>query len=124
MDLAHSAPDRVPLDIVLKLSVYNEDWYVQTPANAAIKAMARAMPEVLRIFHVRLRSSDLEESIHSAEAIKSVAEKEPGLLDRDLLKRDLAFLTRARNGVAARHIRLALSRVSRVRRTQHYRYGL
>ena len=40
MDLAHSAPDRVPLDIAIKLSVYSEDWYVQAPANAALKAMA------------------------------------------------------------------------------------
>jgi hypothetical protein len=46
MDLAHSAPDRVPLDLVMKLSVYDEDWYVQASANASLKAMARVTPEV------------------------------------------------------------------------------
>lgn len=56
MDLAHSAPGRMPLDLAMKLSVYNEDWYVQAPANAALKAMVRTTPEVLRIFHLRLRS--------------------------------------------------------------------
>lgn len=50
MDLAHSAPDRVPLDLLLKLSVHDEDWYVEVPANAALKAMVRSFPAVLKIF--------------------------------------------------------------------------
>ena len=47
MNLAQFAPDRVPVDLLIKLSDYTEDWYVETPANAA---MARSMPAVLRIF--------------------------------------------------------------------------
>jgi hypothetical protein len=42
MDLANSAPDRVPLDFLLKLSVHDEDWYVQAPVNAA-QALLRAV---------------------------------------------------------------------------------
>jgi hypothetical protein len=86
MDLAHSAPDRVPLDLVMKLSVYDEDWYVQAPANASLKAMARVTPEVLRIFLVRLRSSNFEESAHSASAIRDIADNEPELFSPEVLQ--------------------------------------
>ena len=47
MDLGHSAPALVPLDILLKLVVYDEDWYVEAPAAAALKAMARSFPDIL-----------------------------------------------------------------------------
>jgi len=57
MDLAHSAPALVPLDILLKLGVYDEDWYVEAPAAAALKAMARSFPEVLNVFFMQLRST-------------------------------------------------------------------
>lgn len=50
MDLAHSAPALVPIDIAIKLSVWDEDWYVETPANAALKAMANSFPEVQGFF--------------------------------------------------------------------------
>ncbi len=46
MDLAQFAPDRVPVDLLTRLSVYSEDWYVESPANAALKAMAWHMPAV------------------------------------------------------------------------------
>jgi hypothetical protein len=82
LDMAYSAPGRMPLDLAMKLSVYNEDWYVQTPANAALKAMVKTTPQVLRIFRLRLRSQDCEEAIHAAEAIRDLAEKEPGLPGR------------------------------------------
>lgn len=124
MDLAHSAPDRVPLDLAMKLSVYNEDWYVQAPANAALKAMAKTTPEVLKIFHVRLRSRNYEEAIHAAEAIRDIADKEPGLLDPDLLRRDLVSLKKSGNSEAADQIRAAISKAGKAKRMDHYRYGL
>ena len=124
MDLAHSAPDRVPLDLVMRLSVYNEDWYVQAPANAALKAMARTTPEVLRIFRERTRSSNIEESAHSASAISDIADTEPGLLDPKLLKQDLSFLKERRNADASRLIGRAISKAAKAKRIQRYRYGL
>ena len=53
MDLAQYAPDRVPVDVLQRLSVYDEDWYVQAPANAALKAIASSIPSVLRIYFMR-----------------------------------------------------------------------
>ena len=73
---------------------------------------------------MRLRSSNFEESAHSALAIRNVADKEPGLLDPELLKRDLVFLKNSGNVEAARQFSVAISKVRRVKRTIHYRYGL
>jgi TIR domain-containing protein len=123
MDLAHSAPDRVPLDILLKLSVYDEDWYVQAPANAALKAMARSFPDVLRIFYLRLHSGVQDERAHSAAQIEEVAEKEPGLVEPRLLGDELAHLKRLGDQKTFLRLRKVLSKVNRLELKGRYRYG-
>jgi hypothetical protein len=124
MDLAHSAPDRVPLDILLKLSVYDEDWYVQAPANAALKAMARSSPDVLRVFYMRLHSDVEEERAHSAAQIEEVAKEEPGLIEPRLMRSELARLKRLGDHKTFRRLSKVLAKVKRVKRTGPYRYGL
>ena len=124
MDLAHSAPDRVPLDILLKLSVYDEDWYVQAPANAALKAMARSFPAVLRVFCVRLHSTVAEERAHAAAAIEDVAQKELGLLEPELLAKELVRLKQLGDVRILGRVRRVLSAVKSVARADTYRYGL
>jgi hypothetical protein len=124
MDLAHSVPDRVPVDILLGLSVYNEDWYVEAPANAAIKAMARSFPNVLRIYYVRLRSAVVEEREHAAAAIEEVAAKEPDLLEPQLLGEELARLKQIGDTEIFARIQKVLSRAKAVARADTYRYGL
>jgi hypothetical protein len=89
MELANSAPERVPTDLLLHLSSFDEDWYVEAPAIAAIKTMAHVFPAVLRIFYDRLHSSTPEERIQAAAAIEDVAQKEPELLNRDRLEAEL-----------------------------------
>jgi TIR domain len=124
MDLAHSAPVLVPLDILLKLSKYDEDWYVQAPANAALKAMARSFPDVLRIFYTRLRSDVEEERAHSAYQIEQVASEEPGLIEPRLLRKELARLKQMADRKTLRQLSKVISRVTRVKRAGLYRYGL
>lgn len=124
MDLAHSCPELVPLNLLLKLSVYDEDWYVQAPANAALKAMARSFPAVLRIFHRRLHSDEPDEAAHAAAALMDVAMKEPELLDASLLRSELRQLKRRGYDEAGGHLTRALSRLKGVSRTQRFRYGL
>jgi len=124
MDLAHTAPDRVPLDIVLKLSVYDEDWYVEAPANAALKAMARSFPEVVRVFHDRLCSTEPDERAHAASALEDIAKTEPGLLDPQLLLRKLACLRRLGDSTTLGRIRKVISKAKAVARTNRYRYGI
>lgn len=124
MGWAHSCPHLVPLDLAMKLSVYNENWYVEAPANAAIKAMARSFPAALHIFFMRLNSSSPEESAHAANELLDVARKEPGLLDRDVLVSYLPLLTQNGHDEAAQAVAGALRRLRGRRRTARYRYGL
>lgn len=93
MGLAQYAPDRVPVDILITLSVYDEDWYVQAPANAALKA---PRPAVLRIFFMRLHSSNPGERTHAAYALASIADKEPELPDTDELAEGAVTATASR----------------------------
>jgi hypothetical protein len=82
-------PDRVPVDLLIKLSDYAEDWYVETPPNAA---MARSMPAVLSIFFLRLRSRDPEERAHAARSLAEIAKREPEILDPDEIRTELSSL--------------------------------
>ena len=124
MNLAHSAPDRVPIDVLLKLSVYNEDWYVETPANSAIKAMARTFPAVLNIFYGRMRSTIAEERNHAASAIRDIAEKEPWLLDSARLKSEFARLKKLGDSEASDQLKRVLRKIEGVKQNSPYRYGL
>jgi len=124
MNWAQFAPDRVPIDILLNLSVHDEDWYVQAPANAALKSMAGAVPGVLEIFYSRLRSSDAEERAHAAACILDIAENEPNLLDRDDLKQASAKLKSLGDREALDRVRRSLAKVKSKRTLNRYKYGL
>jgi len=124
MDLAHSAPALVPLDILLKLGVYDEDWYVEAPAAAALKAMARSFPEVLNVFFMQLRSTVAEERARAAYHIQNVSEQEPNLLDAERLSQEIRRLRRLKDTEAQRHLEQALTNVKNSPRASWCRYGL
>lgn len=124
MDLAHSSPAHVPLDIAIKLSVYDEDWYVEAPANAALKAMASSFPEVLGVFFMRLQSPSPGERSHAASQLESVASQEPHLLDQERLTAELSRLRRLNDSEAADLLGSALSKVEAAPKRDWYRYGL
>jgi hypothetical protein len=124
MDLAHSVPDRVPLDIALTLSVHNEDWYVEAPANAALKAMARSFPAVLVVFFNRLRSRVAGERTHAASQIESVATEEPHLLDEEQLVGEIDRLRQLDDSESAELLEKALLKVKESPKRARYRYGL
>jgi len=46
--------------LLARLSVFSEDWYLERPANAALKALVRSMPIVLEVFFQRFYSRDLD----------------------------------------------------------------
>jgi TIR domain-containing protein len=124
MDWAQFVPDRVPLDLLVGLSAHSEDWYVQAPANAALKSMVRAVPGVLQIFYSRISSSDMDESVHSAACVFDIAMKEPGLLDFDDLKQMAVELKSTGNPEALTYIRRSMSKVKKRRQGSRYKYGL
>jgi hypothetical protein len=113
MNWAQFAPDRVPVDILLKLSLHDEDWYVQAPANAALKSMASAVPGVLAIFYLRLRSSDAQERAHAAACILDIAATEPAILDRDDLRQAMVGLRTLGDRGALRQVRESLAKLNR-----------
>jgi len=122
-DLAYFAPDRVPVDVLLKLSMHDEDWYVMTPATAALKAMARWRPAVLRVFFSRLRSADPDAREHAAQALADIAREEPELLEREELAHELSRLEQMGDRAARGYIAEGLSRVQQADRSGPYRYG-
>lgn len=124
LNWAQFAPDRVPIDLLLKLSVHNEDWYVEAPANAALKSMARGVPGVLQIFYSRAGSSDASERAHSAACIFDIAVEEPELLDLDDLKQMAAELEAMRDREALSYIRRSMAKVRKRPRGNRYKYGL
>ena len=123
MDLAHSAPDKVPLDIVLKLSVHDEDWYVEVPANSALKAMAGAYPDVLEVFFNRRHSKIPEARSHAASALLDIARQEPDLLQIKRLRREIAVVREARDADALKYLEEAATKVIRSKPRQRYRYA-
>jgi hypothetical protein len=124
MDLANSAPDRVPVDILLRLARHDEDWYVMAPATAALKTMARCRPAVLHAFIVRLRSQDPGARQHAAEAIGEIARKEPEILDADQLRSELSLLKRIGDEEAAAYIAEAASKAANAEHVSPYKYGI
>jgi hypothetical protein len=123
MDLAHCAPHLVPLDVVLRLSVHDEDWYVQVPANSALKAMARTQPGVLEIFFGRLRSAEPEAREHAAAAFRDIALKEPDLLDGKRLRKEIALLRQGDDGNAVKLLKQAIVAVGKTKPRELYRYA-
>lgn len=111
MDMAHSAPALVPLDIVLKLAAYDEDWYVEAPAAAALKAMARTFPEVLNVFFAQLRSTTAEERARAAHHIQDVAEQEPFLVDSERVDTEIQRLERLKDTEAQGHLEQARTKL-------------
>jgi len=124
MVLANFAPTRVPTDIAIRLSRHDEDWYVQAPANAALKALARSMPDIIRVYFSRLGSIDSREREHSASALTDIAEQEPELIDRKALKDELTLLRKRGDKKCARQIETVLSRTKGTSKRSQFKYGL
>jgi hypothetical protein len=126
MKIANVEPARVPVDILLSLSRYDEDWYVQAPANAALKAMAHATPAVMRIFIDRLKSEEHDEREHAASQLFDISKEEPEILNQDILSVALDDLERSKDKNATDFIAKALANVKKTKRKPkyQYRYGL
>jgi nucleoside phosphorylase len=124
MEFAQFAPNQVPVDILLDLSKHDEDWYVQAPANAALKAIASSQPAVLHIYYQRLISNDPNERAHAAYALLGIAQKEPEILDLGKLKRAHARLVQLGDKEARNHIESALPLVQQARDVFRYKYGI
>lgn len=123
MDLANIAPERVPIDILVKLATPNEDWYVDAPATAALKTMARTQRPILRVFYQRLRSPDPYLRQHAARALAEIATEDPDILAKHELSAAVQYLQTLGDSEAASSIANALSHVPN-EPSSAYKYGL
>jgi len=124
MDLVEFAPDRVPVDVLLRLAVHTEDWYVEAPATAALKRMARLQPAALQVFYGRLRDSDGGARAHAARAFRDVARQEPEILDAARLRAAMKSLKAGRDVEAINNIRAALASIRRSKKKMVHKYLL
>ena len=124
MSFSQFAPDRIPMDILLKLASPYEDWYVRSPAVAALKAMAYQRQSVLRIFFKQLHDSDPNVREYAAAAIVDIARTEPEILDPTELDRELLRLKQIGDHASETYIAEAIPKVKRVKRSVPYKYGL
>jgi hypothetical protein len=108
----------------MKLSKYDEDWYVEVPANAALKALVRSCPDVLALYDTRLRSDIPDERLQAANALREISKIEPELLDRDKLREAIQHLKQVKESEAVVTVRRALAAAKSVRKRRFYRYGL
>ncbi len=124
MRWAQFAPDRIPVDLLLALSVYDEDWYVEAPANAALKSMARSVREILGVFFVRLRSQAADERAHAARAILEIAQEEPEILDPKMIVTAIKQLRAISDKQALSSLLAAAGLVKGTTYVSGYKYGL
>jgi hypothetical protein len=124
MELARVAPDRVPIDVLLRLSRHDEDWYVQAPANAALKTLARQIPAVMRVFLNRLDSDNRDEREHAASQLFDISTKEPEILDPETLGKVLHKLTKRHDKNAREIVARILTNLQGHERQSKYKYGL
>jgi hypothetical protein len=109
--------------LVLKLSAHDEDWYVETPANSALKAMANTVPDVLDVSFERLDTKDPEARLHAASALRDIARQEPALLDPKRLQEKALAARRSQEKETLSYLEEALHRARRSKRQHRYRYG-
>ncbi len=123
-DWALDFPSLVPIDILLRLSVPDEDWYVEAPAVAALKTLVRTTPAIFQIFFVRLGSQHPDERIHAAQALADIADKEPELFDAEELQTHFEELKRSGDLDAAEYLRKSINKVQGVKQISRYKYGI
>jgi hypothetical protein len=83
--LANIAPSLVPLDIVIKLSAPDEDWYVFTPALATLKTLAHRMPRALDTIFRIAQSKNEDEAEYGIAALLEIVINDPKVIDKESL---------------------------------------
>jgi HEAT repeat protein len=121
--LALSAPELVPINLLVKLSRHNEDWYVCTPANGALKTLARWRSTILRIFLIRITHENSYARELAANAIYDISEKEPEILKPRDLEMTCAYLSKIGDKTALDLIKKAMINSLGSRFGAHYKYS-
>jgi hypothetical protein len=124
LEFAQFAPDKVPIDLLLKLARFDEDWYVEAPATAALKSLSASRPAVQLVFLKWLHSDDPLEREHAASAIASIARKEPEILDPQELSQEAIRLQQIGDRIASEILAEVLPLIQKAERGFRFKYGL
>ena len=110
-NLAHWAPHLVPINVLFKLADPNEDYYVNNPAMAALKTLAKWRPIIIRLLYLRLRSTDAWTREFVAHAIYDISLKEPEILNIEELREELERLKSINDKTAIDYLTKAIKNI-------------
>ena len=85
--LSNIAPSEVPLDVLSKLASVHEDWYVSTPAQAALKVLSHKRPAALRILMDMISSKNIDEAQAGISSLLDVVRNDPGVVTLETIKK-------------------------------------
>jgi hypothetical protein len=85
--LSNIAPSEVPLDILRKLAAVGEDWYVCTPARAALKVLSHKRTAAVKIILDMISSKNVEEGEVGVSMLLEVVRNDHGIVDLETLKK-------------------------------------
>ncbi len=85
-ELARVAPSSVALGVLARLATPNEDWYVYTPATAALLRLAHARPAAVEVLAGHLAAKAKTARRFSAEALLRLSQGEAHLIPDHLVR--------------------------------------
>ena len=109
--LSNVAPSKVPLDVLSKLASVHEDWYIYTPALAALKVLAHKRPAAVRILVNMISSKDIYEVEAGVLSLLDVVRNDPDVVDLETI-RELQKYSRKLEGAPAESIRKSLEEIA------------
>ncbi|WIG58338.1 MAG: hypothetical protein OJF49_001084 [Ktedonobacterales bacterium] len=124
MKLANIAPDLVPIDVLTRLAVPDEDWYVEAPATAALKTLVGRQRDVLYVFFQRLHSSAADVREYAARALADIAREEPEILSATEIRKERQHLKKLKDKEAVSLLDDALTHLDGAKEKGAYKYGL
>jgi hypothetical protein len=85
--LSNISPSEVPLDILSKLAAVGEDWYVCTPARAALKVLSHKRSAAVRIILDMISSKNVAEVEVGVSVLLDIVRNDRGVVDLETLKK-------------------------------------
>lgn len=115
--LSNVSPSKVPLDVLKKLASIREDWYIFTPALAALKVLAHKRPVAVRILVNMISSKDIYEVEAGVLSLLDVVRNDPDVIDLETIQ-ELKKYCGKLEGAPAKSIRKSLGEIAHLIQTK------
>lgn len=115
--LSNVAPSKVPLDVLSKLASVHEDWYVCTPALAALKVLSHTRPAALKILVDMISSKDINQAEAGVASLLDVVGNDPDVVDFGTIQ-NLQEYSKKLEGAPAKNIRKSLEEIEYLIKTK------